>query len=44
VVRLRFFGGFTSKEVGQILNKGDGAVREMQRAATQSLRNILIAD
>lgn len=41
VIRLRFFGGFTSKEVGQILNKGDGAVREMQRAATQSLRNLL---
>jgi RNA polymerase sigma-70 factor (ECF subfamily) len=44
VVRLRFFGGFTSKEVGQILNKGDGAVREMQRAATQSLRNLLTTE
>jgi RNA polymerase sigma-70 factor (ECF subfamily) len=44
VVRLRFFGGFTSKEIGQILNKGDGAVREMQRAATQSLRNLLATD
>jgi RNA polymerase sigma-70 factor (ECF subfamily) len=44
VIRLRFFGGFTSKEVGQILNKGDGAVREMQRAATQSLRSLLTAE
>ncbi len=44
VIRLRFFGGFTSKVVGQILNKGDGAVREMQRAATQSLRNLLTAE
>jgi RNA polymerase sigma-70 factor (ECF subfamily) len=44
VIRLRFFGGFTSKEVGQILNKGDGAIREMQRAATQSLRNLLATD
>jgi RNA polymerase sigma-70 factor (ECF subfamily) len=44
VIRLRFFGGFTSKEVGQILNKGDGAIREMQRAATQSLRNLLTAE
>jgi RNA polymerase sigma-70 factor (ECF subfamily) len=44
VIRLRFFGGFTSKEVGQILNKADGAVREMQRAATQSLRNLLTAE
>jgi len=41
VLRLRFFGGLTSKETGSILNKGDGAVREMQRAAIEKLRNIL---
>ena len=41
VITLRFFGGFTSKEVGGILGKGDGAVREMQRAAIQRLRGIM---
>jgi RNA polymerase sigma-70 factor (ECF subfamily) len=41
VVRLRFFGGLTSREVGQLLNKSDGAVREMQRAAMESLRQLL---
>ena len=41
VIGLRFFSGFTSKEVGQILNKSDGAVREMQRAAIESLRKLL---
>ena len=41
VITLRFFGGFTSKEVGEILGKGDGAVREMQRAAIQKLRVIM---
>jgi RNA polymerase sigma-70 factor (ECF subfamily) len=41
VIRLRFFGGLTSREVGNLLNKTDGAVREMQRAALEKLRNIL---
>jgi len=41
VVRLRFFGGLSSKEVGAILRKSDGAVREMQRAAIVKLRGIL---
>jgi RNA polymerase sigma-70 factor (ECF subfamily) len=41
VVRLRFFGGLTSQEVGNVLNKSDGAVREMQRAALEKLRIIL---
>src|SRR4030042_1271343 len=40
VINLRFFGGLTSKEVGDILNKSDGAVREMQRAAMEKLRGI----
>ena len=43
VLRLRFFGGLTSKEAGSILNKSDGAVREMQRAAIESLRKLLIS-
>jgi RNA polymerase sigma-70 factor (ECF subfamily) len=41
VINLRFFGGLTSKEVGGILGKGDGAVREMQRAAVEKLRTIM---
>lgn len=41
VLRLRFFGGLTSREAADILNKSDGAVREMQRAALERLRQIL---
>ncbi len=44
VLSLRFFGEFTSKETGGILSKTDGAVREMQRAATEKLRSILATD
>jgi RNA polymerase sigma-70 factor (ECF subfamily) len=41
VLALRFFGGLSSRETGQVLNKNDGAVREMQRAAIEKLRNLL---
>ncbi len=41
VIGLRFFAGLTSKEAGSILNKSDGAVREMQRAAIEKLRSLL---
>jgi RNA polymerase sigma-70 factor (ECF subfamily) len=44
VINLRFFGGLTSKEVGGILGKSDGAVREMQRAAIEKLRGIMGAE
>jgi len=44
VVRLRFFGGLSSKEVGAILRKSDGAVREMQRAAVAKLRGALTSE
>ena len=44
VLGLRFFGGLTSKEASRMLNKSDGAVREMQRAAIQRLRNLLSTD
>ena len=44
VLGLRFFGGLSSREAGQVLNKSDGAVREMQRAAIEKLRNLLSAD
>jgi RNA polymerase sigma-70 factor (ECF subfamily) len=41
VIRLRFFGGLTSREVGSMLGKSDGAVREMQRAAMEKIRELL---
>jgi RNA polymerase sigma-70 factor (ECF subfamily) len=41
VLRLRFFGGLTSREAAGILQKSDGAVREMQRAALEKLRQLL---
>jgi RNA polymerase sigma-70 factor (ECF subfamily) len=44
VLRLRFFGGLTSKETGSILKKSDGAVREMQRAGIEKLRKLLVAE
>ncbi len=44
VLGLRFFGGLTSKEAGSILNKSDGAVREMQRAAIEKLRKLLVPE
>jgi RNA polymerase sigma-70 factor (ECF subfamily) len=44
VLGLRFFGGLSSREAGHVLNKSDGAVREMQRAAIERLRNLLSAN
>ena len=44
VLRLRFFGGLTSREAAGVLNKSDGAVREMQRAAMERLRQLLDAN
>ncbi len=44
VVQLRFFGGLSSKEVGAILRKSDGAVREMQHAAIEKLRGLLTSE
>ena len=44
VIQLRFFGGLSSKEVGAVLKKSDGAVREMQRAAIEKLRNLLTSE
>ncbi len=44
VVRLRFFGYLSSKEVGAILRKSDGAVRKMQRTAVEKLRGLLTSE
>ncbi len=44
VLQLRFFSGLTSQEVSQILDKSDGAVREMQSAALERLRHLLGAN
>lgn len=41
VIELRFFGELTSDEVGRILNKSSGAVREMQSSAIRQLRKLL---
>ncbi len=38
VIGLRFFTGLSSAEVGKALGKSSGAVREMQRAAVETLR------
>ena len=42
VIGLRFFAGLSSAEVGKILGKSSGAVREMQRAAVETLRQQMI--
>lgn len=44
VLKLRFLSELTSKEVGSIMKKSDGAVREMQRAAIEKLRHLLGAE
>lgn len=38
VIGLRFFAELSSAEAGKILGKSSGAVREMQRAAMETLR------
>ena len=39
VIGLRFFSGLTSTEVGKILGKSNGAIREMQSAADLTPEN-----
>ena len=38
VIGLRYFAGLSSDEVGKILGKSNGAVRQMQWAAVEALR------
>ena len=42
IIRLRFYGGLSSAEVGALMGKSDGAVREAQSAALKKLRTKLI--
>jgi RNA polymerase sigma-70 factor (ECF subfamily) len=42
VVALRFFGELSSAEVATIMGRKPGAVREMQRAAMNRLRRIVL--
>lgn len=41
VLGLRVFAGLSSAEAGEVLGKSSGAVREMQRAAIETLRKQL---
>ncbi len=43
VIGLRFFAGLSSAEVSRLLGKSSGAVREMQRAAVETLRRQMYA-
>ena len=43
VVTLRFFGELSSKEVASVVNRSDGAVRELQSSAMKALRKTLNA-
>jgi len=38
VIGLRFFAGLSSAEAGKVLGRSSGAIREMQRAAIETLR------
>jgi RNA polymerase sigma-70 factor (ECF subfamily) len=41
VVELRFFGGLTSEEVSNVMDKSNGAIRQMQSHAIKRLRQLL---
>lgn len=41
VIELRFFGGLTSEEVGRVMDKSSGAVRQMQSHAIKRLRLLM---
>ena len=43
VVALRFFGGMSSAEAAAVMDRSDGAVRELQSSALKKLRSILDA-
>ena len=41
VIQLRLVSGLRSKKVAQIMEKSDGAIRELQRSGLKALREIL---
>ena len=41
VIGLRFFAGLSSAEVGEVLGKKSGAVRQMQHAGLETLRKLV---
>lgn len=41
VIGLRFFAGLSSAEVGEVLGKNSGAVRQMQHAGLETLRKLM---
>ena len=43
VLTLRFMGELSSEEVSSIMNRTNGAVRELQRTALKALRGLLTA-
>ena len=41
VITLRFIGGLSSEEVGTVIGRTNGAVRELQRTALKALRGLI---
>ena len=41
VLMLRFSGGLSSKDTARVMNKSDGAVRELQRVALNNVRDMI---
>ncbi len=41
VITLRFIGGLSSEEVGTVMGRTNGAVRELQRTALKALRGLM---
>ena len=41
VISLRFMGGLSSEEAGQVMGRTSGAIRELQRTAVRALRGLL---
>ncbi len=41
VIALRFMGGLSAEEAGQVMGRTSGAIRELQRTALKSLRSLL---
>lgn len=44
VLSLRFIAGLSSEETGQVMERTNGAVRELQRTALKALRGLLGTD